>query len=281
MFLFWTVRAVWQEALRDWASDPDSAYVAITPDDAELEKIFEELAKNIIKPGATDIVITEKVNSCFKITSVSLPDKGTATLINDTTLVWKIDKLGVKSSEGAALEFTVKHTGSCSGIVEVNDAITYTDKEGNMVNFPSPEIKVDCDINVIPPCCVKNVPITVTGCADTVEFDAGDLNIESTGHILHLDVKLKDVCPNKRVALAVILTELDDKDAEHDRGFKTLTIPAHNRPNCSDVTVRCIRFVLPDDLTGAECPVSRCGTSRKFKTKLIAHYIDNGFECCH
>ena len=33
-------------ALNDWASDPDSAYVTITPDDAELEKIFEDLAKN-------------------------------------------------------------------------------------------------------------------------------------------------------------------------------------------------------------------------------------------
>lgn len=57
-------------ALNDWSSDPDSAYVAITPDDAELEDLFEELAKNISNPGATNIVITDTLNSCFKLTGV-------------------------------------------------------------------------------------------------------------------------------------------------------------------------------------------------------------------
>lgn len=51
----------------DWASEPASAYVSITPDDEELENLFEDLAKNIIKPGATEIVIREKLNSCFGI----------------------------------------------------------------------------------------------------------------------------------------------------------------------------------------------------------------------
>lgn len=69
-----------EQALRDWASDPDSAYVAITPDDEELEDIFEDLARNISKPGATDIVIVDKVSSCFKITSVSTPTKGTGNI---------------------------------------------------------------------------------------------------------------------------------------------------------------------------------------------------------
>ena len=45
-----------EQALRDWASDPDSAYVAIAPSDDELEDLFADLAKNITKPGATDIV---------------------------------------------------------------------------------------------------------------------------------------------------------------------------------------------------------------------------------
>lgn len=69
-----------EQALRDWASDPDSAYVAITPDDEELEELFEDLARNIAKPGATDIVITDTVVPCLRVTSLSSPTKGTASM---------------------------------------------------------------------------------------------------------------------------------------------------------------------------------------------------------
>lgn len=124
-----------EQALRDWASDPDSAYVAITPDDAELENLFEDLAKNISKPGATDIVITDTVSPCFRITSLSSPTKGTANILNSNTVEWKIDQLGVTQSEGAVFEFAVQHVGSCTGTVEVNESISYTDTEGNIVTF--------------------------------------------------------------------------------------------------------------------------------------------------
>lgn len=60
-----------------------------------------DIANNIAKPGATDIVITEKLNPCFRILSVTTPAKGTASLIDANTLRWEIDKLGVKESEGA------------------------------------------------------------------------------------------------------------------------------------------------------------------------------------
>ncbi|MBQ8356579.1 MAG: VWA domain-containing protein [Clostridia bacterium] len=268
-----------EQALKDWASDPDSAYVAITPDDEELEKIFEDLARNIAKPGATDIVITDKVNACFKVTAVSMPTKGTASLVDPTTVEWKIDELGVKSSEGAVLEFTVEHVGPCSGTVEVNESTTYDDAEDNKVTFPSPELTVDCGTDVFPEPCPEPVELTVSGCEDTVEFDAGDLSLESLGRIVQLDVTLRNVCPHKRVALAVLLNEVDACGCEHKRGLKTLTVPAHTRSGCHDVTVRCIKFVLPEDLDASGCACSICGT-RKLKARFIANYIDNDFECC-
>lgn len=127
------------QALRDWASDPDSAYVAITPDDEELEDLFEDLARNIAKLGATDIVITDTVAPCFRITSLSSPTKGTASMTDANTMEWKIDELGVTQSEGASFEFTVEHIGPCSGTVEVNESITYEDKEDNAVyDMPLP-----------------------------------------------------------------------------------------------------------------------------------------------
>lgn len=270
-----------EEALNKWASEPPSSYVSITPDDEALEKLFEELAQNISKPGSKDIVVDEKVNPCFKITAVSNPTKGTASLISNTELQWKIDELGVKGSEGAMLEFTVEHIGPCSGLIEVNESTKYTDKDNNKVEFPSPEIEVDCGVVDFPETCPQPVNVKIEGCQDTVEFNAGEIELESLGRILQLDVTLKNVCPNKRVALAVILTEVGLHDVEYKRGLKTLTIPAHTRSNCQDVKVRCIKFVLPEDLDVSGATGNGICNTRNFKARFIAHYIDNDFECCN
>lgn len=269
-----------ETALREWASSPDSSYVAITPDEQELENIFGELAKNISKPGATNIVITDKVTSCFKIVSADTPTKGTASLIDSRTLEWKIAELGVKKSEGASLEFTVQHVGSCTGSVEVNESVSYSDKEKNKVSFPSPKIEVDCSTEVITEGCPTPIDVTIGGCEDALVFDAGKVEMESLGRILQLDVTLKNVCPYKRVALATIVTEVDSKGKEYKRGVKTLVIPAHTRQTCRDITVRCIKFVLPESLDVSESADSICN-SRKFKVRFISNYIDSDFACCN
>ena len=267
-------------ALEDWASKPSSAYVAITPDDAELEELFKDLARNIAKPGATNIVIADQVSDCFRITSVSMPTKGTASLLDASTVQWKIDELGTTQSEAAVLEFTVEHIGPWSGTIEVNESITYDDTEGNVVSFPSPELEVDCDIIVLPELCPEPVDLTVNGCEDTLEFDAGDLGMESLGRIVQLSVTLQKVCPNRRVALAAILTEVDDRGLEYRRGMKTMVIPAHTKEACQDVTVRCIKFVLPESLDVSGSAGSICN-ARNFKARFVAHYIDNDFACCN
>ncbi|MBQ8383282.1 MAG: VWA domain-containing protein [Clostridia bacterium] len=267
-----------EQALRDWASDPDSAYVAITPDDAELEDLFEDLARNIAKPGATGVVITDTVSPCFRITSLSSPTKGTASMIDARTVEWKIDELGTSGSEDATFEFTVEHIGPCSGTVEVNESITYRDCEGNTVTFPSPEIEIDCGVELCSEGCPEPIEGSVEGCSDTVEFDAGDICMQSLGRIVELSVTLRNVCPNKRVALAVLLHEVDAYGDEHKRGLKTMTVPAHTRQGCRDVTVRCIRFVLPEDLDVSGSDTALCN-ERKFRARFIAHYIDNDFDC--
>lgn len=267
-------------ALEDWASKPASSYVAITPDDAELEELFKDLARNIAKPGATDVVVTDTVSPCFRITSVAMPTKGTASLLDADTVQWQIDELGVTQSEGAVLEFTVQHIGSCSGTVEVNESISYDDAEGNVVSFPSPELDVDCDIIIRPEICPEPVELTVDGCEDTLEFDAGDLGMESLGRIVQLSVTLKNVCPNRRVALAAILTEVDDHGLEYKRGMKTVLVPAHTKESCRDVTVRCIKFVLPESLDVSGSTSSICN-ARNFKARFIANYIDDDFTCCN
>ena len=266
-------------ALEDWASKPASAYVSITPDEAELEELFADLARNIAKPGATNVVITDKVSPCFRITSVCMPTKGTANQLDATSVQWQIDELGATQSEGAVVEFNVEHVGPCSGTVEVNESVSYSDSEGNVVTFPSPELDVECDVVVIPETCPEPVELAVDGCEDTVEFDAGDLGMESLGRIVQLSVTLQNVCPNRRVALAAILTEVDDQGVEHKRGMKTMVIPPHSGPVCRDVSVRCINFVLPESLDVSGTTGSICNT-RNCRARFIANYIDNNFACC-
>ena len=261
-----------EQALRNFASEPSSSYVAITPDDAELEEIFKDIAKNISKPGATDIVITDTVTPCFRITALSSPTKGSASMVDANTVEWKIDELGTTQSEGASFEFTVEHVGSCSGTVEVNESIIYDDKEDNVVTFPSPTVEVDCGVVVCDKEGCDSADITVSGCTDTVEFDAGDICVQGLGRIVQVDVTLRSVCPHRRVALAVFLNEVDDRGCEYKRGMRLLTVPAHTKDTCHDVNVKCITFLLPEDS-------AMCG-SRNFKARFIAHYIDNDYDCC-
>lgn len=266
-----------EQALEDWASDPSSSYVIITPDDEELEEIFKKIAENISKPGATNIVITDMVLPCFTITALSSPSKGTATMLNANTVEWKINELGVNGSEGAVFEFTVRRTGDCTGETEVNESIAYSDTEGNIVDFPSPTLFVDCDVPVIEP-CPKPVDDTVGGCSDTIVFDAGEVVMQSLGRIVKVDFTLQNVCPNKRVAVAVLLNEMDEMGNEHKRGMKTLTIPAHRQNSCRDVEVRCVKFVLPEDLDVSDT-TGMCN-ERNLRVRVLANYIDNDFECC-
>ena len=231
-------------ALNDWATDPDASHVAVTPNAADLEELFAELA---------------------------------ATMLDAHSLQWNIAQLGVTSSESAVLDFFIRHVGQQTGTKLVNESITYSDKEGNVVSFPKPMVSVECDIVVHPEPCPEPVELTVEGCQDSVLVDLGDVYLESQGRIIQMDVTIQNVCPGKRVALAAILTEVDKDGMEHQRGMKAFTIPAHSAPVCRDVLVKCIKFVVPEDLSvsgGAMC------SPRKFKARFLANNIDTDYRCC-
>ena len=264
-------------ALNNWATDPDASHVAVTPDAADLEELFAELAANISKPGATDIVINEVVNSDFIITSILSPTKGTATMLDSHSLRWNIMQLGVTSSESASLDFFVRHVSQEPGTKLVNQSITYSDSEGNVVSFPKPTVAVECSIVVHPEKCPEPVELTVESCQDSVLVDMGDVYMESQGQIIQMDVTIKNVCPGKRVALAAILTEVDRDGMEYQRGMKAMTIPAHSSSMCRDILVKCIRFVVPEDLSVSDGTMC---SPRKFKARFFANSIDTDYRCC-
>ncbi|WP_295618222.1 VWA domain-containing protein [uncultured Intestinimonas sp.] len=268
------------DTLNEWASDPDAAHVAITPNAADLEELFAELAANISKPGATDIVIDEVVSPDLVITNVLTPAKGSASMLDARSLRWTIPQLGVSASESAVLGFFVRHVSQTQGTKLVNESITYSDAEGNVVSFPAPTVTVECDVVVHPEECPVPVDLTVAGCSDAVSVDLGDIYLESQGRIVQLDVTIKNVCPGKRVALVVILTEVDENGVEHQRGMKAMTIPAHDYPSCRDVLVKCIKFVLPEDLDVSSGPTGCMCRQRDLRARFIAHDIDTDYRCC-
>ncbi|MCH5192750.1 MAG: VWA domain-containing protein [Oscillospiraceae bacterium] len=263
--------------IEDVASSPSASFAYITPDGTQIADIFGTLTENIARDGATNITITDTVSPCFRITSTSMPTQGQASLIDNNTVQWTIEDLGNDAIEGVELTFTVEHLGTCAGTVEPNQSTVYTDTEGSVVDFPSPTLSVDCP-EVIAEGCPEPIPLSVSGCEDVVTLDAGNLVIDTAGTIASLDVTLQNVCPGKRVALAAILTETDAEGIEYNRGMKTMVIPAHTREFCTDVTVRCIKFVLPASLSVAEDDAP-CAV-RNFNARFIANYIDSGFACC-
>ncbi len=267
-------------ALNTWASSPSASHVAVTPDEAELEALFAELAANITKVGATNIVIDEVVNSDFVITSVLAPSVGTATMLDSHSLKWNIAELGVTASESAILEFFIRHTAQTPGTKLVNESIDYSDSEGNVVTFPAPTVTVECGEVVHPEACPVPTEFTLDGCADSVVVDLGDTYLQSLGRIIQTDVTIKNVCPGKRVALAVILTEVDLNGTEYQRGMKAMTIPAHNQSGCRDVLVKCVKFVVPEDLDVSGGNAQAMCNRRYFKIRFIAHHIDTDYRCC-
>lgn len=166
-----------------------------------------------------------------------------------TQLTWKMDSLGVSGVESATLAFRVRHRGVTGGVKKVNQSIQYSDAQGNLVDFPDPTVNVKRDLVVCAEPCPTPVDVVAEGCSDTVVVDVGDVQLGAQGRIIQLEVTVKDVCPNRRVALGVMLEEVGPDGKTEPRGFKAYTIPAHTQPGCRDVQVQCIRFVVPEDVS--------------------------------
>lgn len=106
-------------------------------------------------------------------------------------------------------------------------------------------------------------------------------NLKCNGRILSLGVRLKNICPGRRIALGVIVTEII-AGIEYSRGFKAITVAAQQAPDsglCTKVIVKPIIFVFPEDVG----PTPHICSERLFRVRLIAHYMDTGitdFDIC-
>lgn len=77
----------------------------------------------------------------------------------------------------------------------------------------------------------------------------------------------------------MVLSETDTGGDVQNRGMKFFTVPAHTGTTCRDVTVRCIRFVLPEDTDPSGTADVMCNT-RILQAQFFANYLDTDFTCC-
>lgn len=275
--------------LNDWATDPDNTHVLVAPTPAELQQAFEDLAANINTPGAIGVTVVDTVANEFEIVGIPVLNNPPTTTANasidgtDKKITWTLDKLGLTATESATLTFKVKYLGTTNATLPLNASITYTDQHipPNQVAF-TPNI-IDIDINcenvVIPDCCEAVSNILFDECTTVVDIDLpvqGDAyNLKCDGRLLVLGVRLKNICPGRRIALGIIATEIIG-GIEYERGYKAITVPRQAPPvdgsPCTEFIVRPITFVFPEDLdnTSDACDI------RDFRIRVIAHYIDIG-----
>ena len=267
--------------LNRWASDPSTDHVSVTNDEKKLEDLFKKVASQSMIAGAQNITIRETVSSDFKITSVNPPSFGTAQLNGERNIIWTMDYAGVNlNPKTYSLTFEIKHIGNNGGIKAFNQSVSYQDQAGVQLTFPDPVIEVTCsDKPVYPEPCPKPTPFTISGCQDSQHIILSDTTLQSLGRIVQIDVTLKSICPGKRTAVAIFLMELNPDGIELPRGVKHVLVPAHTKNTCQDITLKCIRFILPEDLDASGTADSICN-SRHFNVRVTANYIDTDFSCC-
>ena len=265
-----------------WATDPDSTHVAYTEDEAQLDRVFRQIAAEVILAGARDAVIQEQLTKDFKIVKAHTPDVGTVDITGPQTLTWNIGSTGIgEQPDFTSLSFDIQHIGTAEGVLPVNQSVFYSDREGSTLEFPSPTVEVICSGGgeIVPEPCPEPTMITVPGCQDSLRTELPPVSLQSLGRIVQMDVTVKAVCPGKRVAVSVILTEMSEAGEKTPRGVKHILIPAQEGEACQDITLRCIQFSVPEALDASGNTGSICN-ARQFEAQVIANYVDTDFACC-
>ena len=121
--------------------------------------------------------------------------------------------------------------------------------------------------------CPGTDSIYFEGCEDYKHHHMNGIPIDGQGRILDLTLRLVNVCPGKRVAVGVTVSEVNSHGHESPCGMKTFTVPAHRHSCCSDVPVETIRFILPED-SDARGSGGNCSGRHHSVARVSAQYID-------
>lgn len=106
-------------------------------------------------------------------------------------------------------------------------------------------------------------------CENSKEVEViGNCAEETLGRVLDVNVILRNVCPGRCSSLGINLSEMDENGMEYARGFRTVSVPAHNARCYQDVQLDAVRFVLPEDRS--------LQRRRHLIVRTTHHYLDDG-----
>lgn len=285
--------------LNTWA---DSATrVLISPTSDELEQAFKALAAKIVNPAPENIVVVDSLNNEFEIDGPIISNNPSDTVASYSvgadkkSITWTLDKLGTTVPQTATLLFNIRYVGTKDGTFTVNKSITYSDKvittpSTNTFVTTNPSITMKCDKLVTPqceqpcykstiPCCGGLVNLTIPGNNDSY-------TVKCAGTFLNLYIRLKDVCPNRQLAIGVIVCE-EINGIKQPVAYRITSVispsynpdPASTTPppacGCQEFTVP-LQILLPDRLlpTGSTCK------DREVTIQVISHYISTNTAFC-
>ena len=132
---------------------------------------------------------------------------------------------------------------------------------------------------ILPEPCPAPAAFQAESCQDSITVDIPAVHLSGMGRVIQVNASILGVCPGKRVAVAVILVELDADGTERPCGLKTITIPPQSGTECRDITLKCVSFVVPDHADSDGHASSLCA-SRNFRARVLANYLDTDFVCC-
>lgn len=129
----------------------------------------------------------------------------------------------------------------------------------------------DMDFKSICACLDKSEEVSLGACDIFKEFTVHNVHIHSEGRLLKVKVQLKDVCPGRKIRLAVLLFEKECREEEL-KGLRTAEIKAPCGPcGCIDeLTVGDFCFVVSDD---------QLCSRKEAKIEVIAHYSSFPRDC--
>lgn len=282
-----------------WAGS--AANVLISPTSDELDDAFKSLAANIINPAPLNIKVVDTVNDEFEIDGPIIPNNpsdivaGFSIGADKKSITWTLDKLGVSEPQTATILFNIRYVGTTDGTFPVNKSITYTD---DVVTVPgavtfvqiNPSITMDCDKLVNPACDLPCFKSTIPCCGGLVDLnipsDKDSYTVKCAGTFLNLYIRFKDICPNRQLAIGVIVCEEINgiKQPVAYRITSVITpsfVPNPSSPTppprcgCQEFTVP-LNVLLPDRTlpTGSTC------TDREVNIQVISHYISTNTANC-
>ena len=103
-----------------------------------------------------------------------------------------------------------------------------------------------------------------------------DQDLFSVGRFLTLRLTVKNVAPNKQIAIGIKIYETTG-GTRVIKGNKMYAV-AHNGECCQNITLKNIHFVLPEEIAETDDKSNIC-SRRTFDIETTSHYID--IDRCH